>query len=177
VAGRTIQGSNVYGSWGSTAVRRGDQWAQTARVTRNATGTTSRFTQGSGGGEAFSRRGAGSSTTLGRTAGGDVYAGHDGSIYRNQGGTWQKYGNGGWSNTERPVGTSGQVGDCAAQSGVSRDTVGQLNSDRSARIDGAQRTRDSSRAARSGSGSYRPSGGGGGGFRGGGGGFRGGGRR
>ena len=45
--GSTIQGSNVYGSWGSTAVRRGDQWAQTSRVTRNATGTTGRVTQGS----------------------------------------------------------------------------------------------------------------------------------
>jgi hypothetical protein len=173
-AGRTVQGSNIYGSWGSTAVRRGDQWAQTARVTRNATGTTSRVTQGSGGGQTFSRRGSGGSTALGRTAGGDVYAGHDGSIYRNEGGTWQKYGNGGWSDVDRPVGTSGQVRDRASQSGVNRDTVGQLNSDRSARIDGAQRTRDAGRAARSGSGSYRPSGGG---FRGGGGGFRGGGRR
>src|SRR6516164_9325768 len=41
----TIQGSNVYGSWSSTAVQRGDQWAETSRVTRNATGTTSRLTQ------------------------------------------------------------------------------------------------------------------------------------
>jgi hypothetical protein len=180
-AGRTVQGSNVYGSWGSTAVRRGDQWAQTARLTRNATGTTSRVSQSTSGGEAFSRRGPGGSTTVGRTSGGDVYAGHDGSIYRNQGGTWQKYSNGGWSNAERPTGTSGQVRDRAAQSGLNRDTVGQLNQDRNARIDGAQRTSDFNRAARSGSGSYRPSGGGrsigGGGFRGGGGGFRGGGRR
>jgi hypothetical protein len=181
--GRSVQGSNVYGSWGSTAVRRGDQWAQTSRLTRNATGTTSRLTQGSRGGEAFSRSGAAGSTTLGRTGGGDVYAGHDGSIYRNQGGSWQKYGDGGWSNVERPTGTSGQARDRAAQSGQSRDIVNQLNSDRSARIDGAQRTRDLSSAGRSGSGSYRPSGGsrsfggGGGGFRGGGGGFRGGGRR
>ena len=180
--GSSIQGSNVYGSWGSTAVRRGDDWARTSRVTRNATGTTSRLTQGSGGGQALTRRGAQGNGVVGRTAGGDVYAGRDGNIYRNQGGSWQKYQNGGWANAERPVGTAGAVGDRAAQSGVNRDTLGQLNSDRGARIDGAQRTRDLNRAGRSGSGSYRPSGGGsfrggGGSFRGGGGGFRGGGRR
>jgi hypothetical protein len=183
--GSTIQGSNVYGSWGSTAVKRGDQWAQTSRLTRNATGTTGRFTQGSGGGEALTRRGPQGNTAIGRTGAGDVYAGRDGNAYRNQGGSWQKYDNGGWSNVDRPVGTAGQARDRAAQSGLNRDTATQLNRDRGARMDGAQRTRDFNSAGRSGSGSYRPSGGGrsfgggGGGFRGGGGGggFRGGGRR
>jgi hypothetical protein len=178
--GRTVQGSNVYGSWGSTAVQRGDQWAQTSRVTRNATGTTSRVTQGSGGGEALTRRGPQGTSAVGRTAGGDVYAGRDGNVYRNQGGSWQKYGDGGWAGAQRPVGTSGsQFG---TPTGTNRDTINQLSTDRSARIDGAQRTRDLNRAGSVGSGSYRPSGGGsfrggGGSFRGGGGGFRGGGRR
>jgi hypothetical protein len=179
--GSTVQGSNVYGSWGSTAVKRGDQWAQTSRVTRNATGTTSRVTQGSGGGDALTRRGPQGNSAIGRTGSGDVYAGRDGNVYRNQGGSWQKYGDGSWSNVERPVGTTGQR---AAQSGLSGATATQLNSDRSARADGAQRTSDFGSAGRSGSGSFRPSGGGGfggggGGFRGGGGGggFRGGGRR
>jgi hypothetical protein len=181
--GSTVQGSNVYGSWGSTAVRRGDQWAQTSRVTRNATGTTSRVTQGSGGGEALTRRGPEGNSAIGRTGSGDVYAGRDGNVYRSQGGSWQKFENGAWSNAEA-VGTAGsQARDRAAPAGVSRDTLGQLNTDRSARIDGAQRTRDLGRSGSVGSGSYRPSGGGsfrgggGGGFRGGGGGFRGGGRR
>src|SRR5947207_978894 len=183
--GSSIQGSNLYGSWGSTAVRRGDDWAKTSRVTRNATGTTSRVTQGSRGGEAPTRRGAQGNGAIGRTGSGDVYAGRDGNVYRNQGGTWQKYGgDGGWSSPQRPAGTTGQVGDAAraAQSGVNRETVNQLNRDRTARVDGAQRTRDFNRAGGSGGGSYKPSGGGfggggGGGFRGGGGGFRGGGRR
>jgi len=182
--GSTVQGSNVYGSWGTSAVKRGDQWAQTSRVTRNATGTTSRITQGSGGGDALTRRGSQGNSAIGRTGSGDVYAGRDGNVYRNQGGSWQKYGDGAWSNVERPVGTTGQR---AAQTGVSGDTATQLNRDRSARADGAQRTSDFSSAGRSGSGSYRPGAGGGGsfggvggggGFRGGGGGgFRGGGRR
>jgi hypothetical protein len=183
------QGANTYGSWGSTAVQRGDQWAQTARVTKRATDTTTRATQGSGGGGAVSRRGPEGGTTVGRTGGGDVFAGRDGSVYRNQGGSWQKYENGSWSSVQRPTGTSGTLGARAGnQAGLPSGTMDQLNRDLAARRDGSQRTSDlGSIRSRSGSayrggagaGSYRPSGGGfgGGGFRGGGGGFRGGGRR
>jgi hypothetical protein len=53
-----VRGSNVYGSWGSTAVQRGDSWAQTTRATRNATGNTGRVTRGSGGGTAVQAAGA-----------------------------------------------------------------------------------------------------------------------
>ena len=73
---QTRQGSNVYGSWGSTAVQRGDDWAQTARVTNNRTGTTTRVTQGSGGGDAITRnRRAGGGTVASCDGSGDVYAG------------------------------------------------------------------------------------------------------
>jgi hypothetical protein len=141
MAAQTRRGANIYGRWGSAAVQRGDQWAKTSRFTNRAAG---------------------------RTRAGNVFAGHDGNVYRNQGGTWQKYGSGGWDNVERPTGTSGELD--------------QLNHDFSARRDGAQRTSDlgsimnqSGSAYRGGAGmgSYRPSGGafrGGGGF--GGGGFR-----
>jgi hypothetical protein len=175
---QTRQGANVYGNWGSTAVQRGDQWAQTARATNRATGTTTRATQGSGGG-AISRRGPEGGATVGRTAGGDVFAGHDGNVYRNQGGSWQKYDNGGWSAVERPTGTSGTLGAVPRTrtdpSGLSSSTRDQLNRDFSNRREGAQRTSDLGSVRNrggAGAGSYRPSGGG---FRGGG--FRGGGRR
>ncbi len=168
---QTRQGSNVFGSWGSTAVQRGDQWAQASRVTDRATGTTTRVGQGSGG---------------------NVYAGRDGNVYRNQGGAWQKYDNGSWSTVDRPAqratGTTGTaastLGERARQGDLNSSTRDQLNRDRAARADGAQRTRDlgkvkSGSGSRSGAGSYRPSGGGmrmggfgGGGFRGGGGGRR-----
>jgi hypothetical protein len=158
--GATRQGSNVYGSWGSTGVARGDDWAQTSRYTNNATGKTTRVTEGSGGGEAISRRGNGNSTTVGRTGSGDVYAGHDGNVYRKQGDSWQKYeggSGGGWS-------------------GVNQPTPNQVSRDSAARAEGAQRTRDASQmssGASSRSGSYRASGGGSrGGSRGGGGGRR-----
>jgi hypothetical protein len=167
--GTTRQGSSIYGSWGQTAVRRGDQWASTSRVTNNR-GTTTRATQGSGGGEAITRRGPQGTSGVARTGSGDVYAGRDGNVYRKQegGGGWQKYENGGWNNTQQPT---PQQREQAQQ----RATEAQLNRDAAARAEGAQRTRDASRASsssRSGSSSsYRPSGGmsRGGGFRGGGG--------
>jgi len=149
--GQTRQGSNVYGSWGSTQVQRGNQWASTSRVTNNATGATTRRTTTSSGAGAVTRTGpGGNSATVGRTAGGDVYAGRDGNVYRNSGsGGWQQYNNGSWNNVDR-----------------SSAQTQQLNRDSAARSEGTQRTRDYSNYQR-GSGSassYR-----GGGARGGGG--------
>jgi len=167
---QTRQGANVYGSWGGTAVQRGDQWAATARTTNRATGATDRVTTGSGGGGVASHSGALGRTSVGRTGSGDVYAGHDGNVYRNQGGSWQKYDNGGWNSVDRS----------AAGGQLSSSTRSQLNQDFKARADGSQRTRDFGSASSRGfgGGSYRSSGGsfggsrGGGGFRGGGGGRR-----
>jgi hypothetical protein len=140
--GATRQGSNVYGSWGTTGVQRGDQWATTSRYTNNVTGKTTRVTQGSGGGEAISRRGNGSGSTVARTGSGDVYAGHDGNVYRKEGDSWQKYDNGNW-NSAQP------------------QTPQQVQRDSAARAEGTQRTRDAGTASSGGgarSGSYRPSG-------------------
>ena len=53
---QTRQGSNVYGNWGTSSVQRGDNWAQTARVTNNATGNTTRVTR-TDNGAAISHRG------------------------------------------------------------------------------------------------------------------------
>jgi hypothetical protein len=165
--GATRQGSNVYGSWGSTAVARGDQWAQTSRVTNNR-GTTTRVTQGSGGNTAITRNpvGVGNASGVVRTESGDIYAGRDGNVYKREEG-------GGWSDVNRPEPT-GQARDRAATSGLDASTRGQLDRDRAARAEGATRTRDASSMRGSGgsstsmrSGSYRPSGGarGGGGRR------------
>ena len=165
---RTAQGSGVYGSWGTTSVQRGNQWAQTARVTNRATGTTTRVTQGSGGGEAITRRGPQGSGGIARTGSGDVYAGRDGNVYRRQDGTWQKYENGSWGSVDRPSPTNRpSTSDAGGRSGATTrpstgsDTVRQLDRDRAARSEGATRTRDYSGARSSGAtrstGSYRPS--------------------
>ena len=167
-AAATRQGSNVYGSWGSTGVRRGDQWATTSRATSNITGNTTRVTRGGDGGAAVSRRGPQGGGFVGTSGDGDVYAGRDGDVYRKQGDSWQKHENGGWSDLGQPTqqqrdNAAARAQDRSAQRGTDPATVGQLNRDSAARAEGAQRTRDAA-AVRSGgagtrSGSYRPSGG------------------
>ena len=121
---------------------------------------------------------------------GDMFAGHDGSVYKKQeGGGWQKYENGGWNDVPdatpqqreqaqqaRDKATSARDGASHPRvphtaSSTSRDrsssspTAGQLERDYAAREQGAQRTRDSTYLQRferrRRGGSYRPSGGGG----------------
>jgi hypothetical protein len=153
---QTRQGSNVYGNWGSSAVQRGDNWAQTAHAQNYRRGTSTSGIRTDSGAGAVSRVGpSGERTTVGRTAGGDIYAGRDGNVYRpgDSGGWQQSNGTGGWS------------------SSTAAERTGQLESDRKARDQGNQRATDrgswqSSGGTRSGAGSY---GGGGGRSRGGGG--------
>ena len=165
-AAGTRQGANAYGSWGTSAVARGDQWATTSRVTNNVTGNTTRVTQGSGGGTAVSRSGQGGRSTVGVSGSGDMYAGHDGNVYKkNEGGSWQKYDNGGWNNVEKPTPSQrdaaqsggAQARDRAATSSAS--PTSQLDRDSAARTQGTQRTYDAGRARTQGgsSSSYRPS--------------------
>ena len=145
----TRQGSSVYGSWGTTGVQRGDDWAKTTRVTNNVTGNTTRVT---------------------RTSNGDVYAGRDGNVYRKEGDSIQKYGGeGGWNNVDRATPEQRQqaaslAGTRATASGMDSATRQQVNSDAAARAQGAERTRESSQMQRSGgasrSGSYSAGGGG-----------------
>jgi hypothetical protein len=179
--GATRQGSNVYGSWGSTAVQRGDDWARTNRYTNRQTGTTTRTVR-TDEGSAVTRRGPGGAT-VGVGNEGNVYAGNDGNVYRREDGTWQKYDDGNWSNTDRqPTRPNPQdrptTGDRPATTTrqpttTDRGTVDQLNRDSAARREGTQRTNDygNYRSGSSGTrstGSYRSSGGSRGGARGGG---------
>jgi hypothetical protein len=165
--GATRQGSNVYGSWGQTAVARGDEWASTSRYTNRATGNTTRVTQGSDGGAAVTRntpgRGGGG---VARTGEGDVYAGRDGNVYRKESGSggWeQSNGDGGWNDVSTPSPSGQRATDAqnrasTARSGADSATVDQLNRDSAARAEGAQRTKDySSSSGKPNSSSYRPS--------------------
>jgi hypothetical protein len=167
---QTRQGSNVYGNWGTSSVQRGDNWAQTAHRENYRTGTSTAGIRTSEGGGAVSRTGPGGErTTVGRTQGGDVYAGHDGNVYRRtEGGGWeQSNGSGGWTPAEGGQAAT-QARDRAAQGGAqtrdraatgSTGQVGQLEGDRGARVRGNQRATDrsgwqSSGAPRSGAGSF-----------------------
>ena len=41
-------------------------------------------------------------TAAGKTSNGDMYAGHDGNVYKNTGSGWQKYDNGSWNTVTSP---------------------------------------------------------------------------
>jgi hypothetical protein len=96
-AAATRQASSVYGSWGSSVVQRGGTTTAT-RHASTATGSvgTARSSTGAAAAVGSGARGSGG---VARSASGDLYAGRDGNVYRRSGGTWQRYDNGGWSNT------------------------------------------------------------------------------
>jgi hypothetical protein len=151
---QTRQGSNIYGNWGSSYVQRGDSWAQTAHRQNYATGrTTSGIRTDSGAGAISSTGPGGNRTTVGRTAGGDYYAGRDGNVYRrNEGGGWEQAGSVG-NRPEPRTGTQSSSG------GINSGQASQLDRDSNARTSGNQRTTDRSNwygggSTRSGAGSY-----------------------
>lgn len=122
--------------------------------------------EGSGGGSAISASGGpGERTTIAQSGSGDVYAGHDGNVYRKTDDGWQQHGDGGWSDVDVPdrpdggrisdaqsYGGSGSLeprGSRDAYGGTSRGTGGtgtrpatsntqQLNRDAAARNGGYQ---------------------------------------
>jgi len=188
----TRQGSNIYGSWGSSHVQRGDDWVRSQRVTDNQ-GNTKWKAQGSGGGSAAGWRTDSGSGFVGQK-GDDLYAGRNGNVYRKTDGGWQEYNRGdGWSDVGG--GQAGQLpsggrGDGAGGNRPSTQpsqrpsggdaSAGQLDRDARARSEGNQRTRDYSNYQKSGASTNRSSYGGsrsGGGSRGGGSRGGGGGRR
>ena len=91
VSGSTVQARTPYGSWGQSAV-----------TTKNGTTYTGHASNANGSAAAAS--GPHGNTAVAKSnSTGDVYAGHDGNVYRNQDGTWQKStGNGTWSNVQTP---------------------------------------------------------------------------
>ncbi len=87
---RSIQGTNYYESWGATGIRRDDQWVGTARY-KNDQGQVRKFA-GSGGHSGF----------IGYDKN-NLYAGKDGNVYRRNADGWQKYDNGNWNDTDKPI--------------------------------------------------------------------------
>ena len=142
-----MQGSNVYGRWGgTTAVVRGDDWVNTARVS------------GGAGSAAAVRTSSGESAAVVR-GDNNVYVGKDGQVYRRTDAGWDRYDGGQWS---------------GGTSGVDPGTVQDLNREADVRASGASRASQSQawRGSGGGSGYGGGAGGGGGGMRGGGGGGR-----
>jgi len=97
----TRQGSNAYESWGSSVVTKGGKAAYTQHYT-NEKGTVGSIKTSTGG------KAVGASTEHGKSAvaktgGGDVYAGHDGNVYKKTDSGWQKYENGSWNSAQKPA--------------------------------------------------------------------------
>jgi hypothetical protein len=109
----------------------------------------------------------GNRTTIAESAGGDIYAGHDGSVYRKTDDGWQKHDNGGWNDVDVPDrpgdgagigggdGTGIGGGDGTGAGGnFSRDQLGAATSDRAAGDtpryggSGSLESRDTSSASR-----------------------------
>jgi uncharacterized membrane protein YgcG len=94
--GATHQGSSPTAQWGQSYVSNGSHSATTQHYTTSQ-GTAASMQTASGG------KAAGTSTAYGNTAAaktsnGDMYAGHDGNVYKNTGSGWEKSnGSGSWS--------------------------------------------------------------------------------
>ena len=115
---QTRQGSNVYGSWGSTAVQRGDDWAKTSRVTNRATGNTTRVTR-TDEGAAVSRRGRRAGRQLRRRRRGRqrLRRPRRQRLSARRTGSWQKDENGGWGSVPPGSADAGAAPRRTAQQG------------------------------------------------------------
>ena len=91
----THQGSNAYSSWGQSVVSNGNKSAYTQHYS-NANGTVA-TAQGSGGGSAAAASTKYGNTAAAKTASGNMYATHDGNVYKNTGSGWSSYNNGNWN--------------------------------------------------------------------------------
>ncbi|MEN6319834.1 MAG: hypothetical protein ABFD82_13905 [Syntrophaceae bacterium] len=125
-AAATRQGSNAYASWGSSVVTKGGEAAYTRHYS-TAQGTVGSVKTSSGG-KAVGVSTAHGTTAVGKTASGDVYAGHDGNVYRNTGSGWQKYDDGNWTPVQTPPKNvqqqAQQRGSSSGQSGDSQQIQG-----------------------------------------------------
>ena len=88
-AGRDISGTTAGGTEFSGQSRRTDSGAVNTRLESET------------GGQAAVRRQGGDATYAGRSAGGDLYAGRNGDVYKRGDDGWQKYDNGGWSTQQQ----------------------------------------------------------------------------
>lgn len=109
----THQGHNAYAQWGTSVASRGNQWVHTGHVT-TAAGTAVGYHTSTGQAGVITHGANGTSV---HTNNNNVYAGHDGNVYRkNSNGSWSQYGKSGWqqpqganSGTMQRLGSSDQA--------------------------------------------------------------------
>lgn len=85
----------------NSTVTTGD--GRTADISRQRSdGQRTTTVSGSEGGQAASISGENGRTSVGQSASGDIYAGHNGNVYKKTDSGWQHYENGGWQGVENP---------------------------------------------------------------------------
>jgi hypothetical protein len=97
---QTRQGSSPTAQWGSSYVSRGNQSATTGHYS-TANGTVAGAST-SAGGKAVGANTAWGNSAAGKTASGNMYAEHDGNVYKNTGNGWEKNDNGSWNSVNKP---------------------------------------------------------------------------
>jgi hypothetical protein len=96
----TISGEQNRGQGSTTITGEGGQSISTDTIRQGDRSVTK--AEGSGGGSAVSVGNDGSRTTFAQSGSGDLYAGHDGNVYRKTEDGWQQHGEGGWSDVNVP---------------------------------------------------------------------------
>jgi hypothetical protein len=101
---QTRQGSSPTAQWGSSYVSNGNKSATTGHYT-TANGTVAGASTSSGGKAAASSTAWGSSAAA-KTSSGNMYASHDGNVYKNTGSGWESYNNGSWNSVNKSASSS-----------------------------------------------------------------------
>jgi hypothetical protein len=97
----TIEGEHRRGEGSTTITGEGGQTVDATTRRDGAQSITK--AEGSGGGSAISASGGvGERTTIAQSGSGDLYAGHDGEVYRKTDEGWQKHDDGGWNDVDVP---------------------------------------------------------------------------
>ena len=96
---QTRQGSSPTAQWGSSYVSQGNKSATMGHYS-TANGTVAGIS-GSQGGKAVASNTAWGSSAAAKTKSGDMYASHDGNVYKNTGSGWESYNNGSWNSVNK----------------------------------------------------------------------------
>lgn len=94
-------GSSPTAQWGSSVVS-GPGGTAIAQHVTTAQGNAGAVQTSAGGRAAGVATAQGQTFEAGKSATGDLYAGHDGNVYRNTASGWQQYQNGSWNNISHP---------------------------------------------------------------------------
>jgi hypothetical protein len=127
--GEHAHGTTGYGSWGASTVSRGDRTVTAAHETGPA-GVTRGAAESSSGQWAEGAHGA--RGTVAATSSGDLYAGHDGNVYKNTGSGWENYNNGNWNKMSEPTGSREEMQSNLNREAASRSAGNEMYSSRAA---------------------------------------------